>query len=293
MQNKMLLGLQPTKLQLINDVTNSEDVNTLIKMNDGYGVKITDKTIINLKKSQTLDYSLLGFVDKLKSSKFFPDGETNLKYIIADAKINIIKRIAAGETLLLPVHMLALYLYTGNYTIFKQVNMTLKDWSNTSTDPSSSVWYPFINCLYQSINIINPYIGEVYRAVDTKFTLDTYEIGKIIQWNSFSLCSAEWKDASDLIGKKTGVVFIIHSLTGRVISKYSKYPVDNEAIFLPLSKFKVINYFRADTICLAQANIRESTFKMTDSYKTRVLEGNECIIVELLELDDSVKKLIY
>lgn len=284
MQNKILLGLQPTKLELI---SNSGETNNLIKMTDGYDDKIKFTIIKDLQKSLKLDYSLLGFVDKLKSSKVFPDGETQLKYIMADAKINIIKRVASGEKILQPVHMLALYMYTSNYTIFKNVNQILKEWSvgqNTS-NIQSNIWHPFINCLYQAINLLPPQIGEVYRAVNTKFDVEKYAIGKEIQWNGFSLCSTEWKDASDLINNKTGIVFIIKSKTGRNISKYSKYPVDGEVIFLPASKFTITAHYVADKICLAQANIRNSTFKIKESDYTKALEGKSSIIIELTETE--------
>jgi ankyrin repeat protein len=275
-QNKIILALAPAKLQLLEG---GVSVNPIVKMSDGYGLNITPSTIVSLKGSHSTDHSLLGFIDKLKNNKVFPDGEQCLKYIMFDAKINVIKRIANGEKVLQPNHMMSLYLYTSNYTIFKQVNSILNHWNS----PTASIWTPFINCLYSAINLLKPYVGEVYRAVNSKFTLEEYAMGNKITWDTFSLGSYEWKNSSDLIGRKTGIVFIIHSKTGRVISKYSKYPVDAEVIFLPGTSFTVTNHYIADQICLGQANIRNTTFKMKENDYVKPLNGNASIIVELTE----------
>jgi hypothetical protein len=276
-QNKIILKLEPAKLQMLESGTCE---NSIVKMSDGYGLKVPSSAIISLKGSHSIDHSLLGFMDKLRNNKVFPDGEQCLRYILFDAKINVIKRIAAGETTLQPNHMMALYLYTSNYSIFKHVNLTLKTW-NSST--SLNMWYSFINCLYGAINLLPLYNGEVYRGVNTKFTLEDYTIGNKITWNSFSLGSYEWKNASDLIDKKTGVIFIIHSKSGRIISKYSKYPVDAEVIFLPGTSFTIINHYNADRICLGQANIRNTTFKIKENDYVKPLNGESAIIIELSE----------
>lgn len=70
---------------------------------------------------------------------------------------------------------------------------------------------------------------------------------------------------ADLIDKKSGIIFIISSKTGRNISKYSKHQMDREVMFLPGTKFKITNHYVSSIIALGQANIRESTFKIKDS----------------------------
>ena len=273
-QNKILLGMQSTPLKLLDNAGTT----ALVKMTDGYGLAINDKALVALHANKSVEHSLLGFVDKLRSNKIFPDGENCLKYVMFDAKMNVIRRIAQGESILQPIHLLALYLYTSNYTIFKQVNANLENWN------ASSVWNPFIYCLYQGIKLLPTYTGEVYRAIDIEFDPIEYAIGNQVNWNTFSLCSYEWKNSSDLINKKTGIVFVFKSATGRKINKYSKYPVDAEVVFLPETKFIVTNHYVADIICLGQANIRDTTFKIKDEYYEKVASGKSSIIVELTEI---------
>jgi hypothetical protein len=59
--------------------------------------------------------------------------------------------------------------------------------------------------------------------------------------------------------------------------------VDAEVIFLPGTSFTVTNHYIADQICLGQANIRNTTFKMKENDYVKPLNGNASIIVELTE----------
>lgn len=279
-QNGLLCNIQPTQLMFL---TNGTVADIVEKQNHGFDTVISDNIIANLKKSSTISYPMIGFVDKLKNNKIFPDGENTLKYIISDAKYNIIRRIASGENTLQPLHMLAIFLYTSNYEIFKQVNLALKDLNQ------NNFWFPFVNTLYRAIELIPPYVGEVYRAVLTKFDPIVYAIGNTITWNTFSVCSYEFKNSSDLLkkdSKKNGIIFIIQSKNGRKINKYSKYPVDAELIFLPNSKFIVKSWYQANPIALAQSNIRDSTFKIREKDIERAILGGDksSIIIELIEI---------
>jgi ankyrin repeat protein/uncharacterized protein YegL len=275
MQNKMLCHLQPTSHKLLES---GKQPSILDKQNSGIDTIIQDSIINNLRKSSTIDYPLLGFMDKLKNTKVFPDGEQVLQYIMLDAKYNVIRRVASGETVLQPLHMMALYLYTAHYDIFKQVNMVLKDLNETN------FWFPFVNTLYRAIEMLEPFKGEVYRSVNSKFDVAKYAIGNTVRWNYFSIGSYDWKNSADKIKEKTGIIFIIKSKTGRKISKYSKYPVDCEVAFLPATTFVITNYYIPNVICLGQENIRNSTFRIKEKDIEKAMSGEASIIIELEEL---------
>jgi len=275
-QNKLLTSLEQGGHQAIEYT--SGVFNAVVKMSDGYGALVNTNVLNELKKSAHMDHSLLGFMDSLKDKKEFPDGDSVLKYLIWDAKINLVKRIATTETVLEPIHLLALYLYTSNEHIFRNINQTLMNWD------SHSIWQPFINTLYQGMTLINDYKGEVYRAVDTLFNMEDYAIGNKLSWNSFSICSSEWKSCSDLINQKKGIVFIIRSKTGKDISKYSANPTDAPVCFLPETNFIIVNHYIANITTLAQSNIRNTTFKIKEKDYERACAGESSIIVELEEI---------
>lgn len=276
-QNKLLTSLQSNIPLLLDDKQNI--ISPLIKMNDGYALAVSNNVLATLRDSNLIEHSLLGFMEKLKNNKIFPDGKNCLEYIVWDAKVHLIKILAQGEQKLQPIHIIALYLYTSNLTLFQQVNKTLINWNNAST------WHPYIGCLYQAVYLLPKYVGEVYRAVDVKFDTDNYKIGNIIKWSTFSICSKEFANTTELLNNKKGIIFIIKSLTGRLISKYSKTPADSEVIFLPESQFEIINYYVASLICLGQANIRTSTFSVKEKDLQKAANNESCIIVELQEIE--------
>jgi len=278
LQHKMLLSL--TNDMVIGCYDRNDQINVMTKMTQNYLIKIKDDVINQMKSSQKSSQSMLGFIEKLKSNKL-TNKLDNVDMMIKDMKIHLISMIASENNLKLePVHMLALYLYTGNLGIFNQVNMVLGDWDN------HKLWHPFVHNLYQSITILPPFIGEVYRMVNIPFDQKEYAIGNKIIWNTFSICSSDWNNATEFITQKKGIIFIIKSLAGRHIGKFSKFRADNECIFLPGSSFVVNNIYKADIGCLYQENIRNSTFKVTDKDLEKATNQQCSIVVEIHEVAD-------
>ncbi|AYV75518.1 MAG: ankyrin repeat protein [Terrestrivirus sp.] len=300
-QNKMLTNLSAGAPQLLitgNSTENSMN-NQLVKMSDGFMMKVKDNVLSSLRSEGKIEQSLLGFIDRLKNNKVFDhnqnqhaDSRQQLEHILWESKVNLVKILASeGDVLpngsrLQPRHIIALNLYTGNFAIFQQVNKVLNNWNSKEAD----IWKPFIGSLYQAIDVMPPYEGEVYRAVDMQFDPVNYAVGNVISWNTFSMGSTEYSSATELINNKRGMVFVIKSKTGRKISKYSINPVDNEVIFLAGVKFKVVSHHIASIICLAQSNIRNTTFAMKENDLQKVLNGQQSIVIELEEIEVDTKQ---
>jgi ankyrin repeat protein len=278
LQNKVLLNLNlceldKNNLQLME--AQPKQLELRKKMTDGYINKVHKSTISKIRNAS--ESSILGFLDKLKNSKVFPDGKDQLELVLRESRLHIIRLIASGETLLQPLDMFSIYLYTANSTIFSHVNITLGNYSERD------VWTPFVICLYNAISVLPPFKQEVYRGVDCIFEPNLYNIGNEITWNTFGLATKDWRSPSELIKDKRGIIFIIQSKTGKDISRYSCNPVDSEILFLPGTKFTVAALYRADIITLGQANIRSTTYGARDVDITKAAEGSSCIIVELIE----------
>lgn len=276
MQNKLLLNLQTGSQPKLLEAPS--EMNVLNKMNDGYNLKINDTVIKNLNSLKSIDHSLLGFIEKLKNNKVFPSGKNVLEHLLFETKVHVIKLIATGETTLDAANLMAIYLYSSNETIFKQVNQSLLNYK------PNDIWQPFIGCLYKGLSLIKPFEGECYRAVDNiRFNLKDFAIGNILKWNSFSVTSQEFKNCNDLLNKKQGIIFIVQSKTGRAISPYEKNQVDKTVVFLPGTSFTVKAYIKPSLTALGQKNIRSSTFKISDKDIERAINGENCIIIELEE----------
>jgi hypothetical protein len=114
--------------------------------------------------------------------------------------------------------------------------------------------------------------------------MGVHKVGNRTKWNTFSLCSREWKDSANLVNQDAGIVFIIKSLTGRVIAPYSKYPVDSEVVFLPGTEFEITDHYVGKVFVLGQANIRKTSYRMKEVDYERVAKKQSCVIIELTEL---------
>lgn len=284
-QNKMLTNISAgSNTALIANFTgkNQSDLNQLMKMNDGFSLKVKNDVLTTLKTFKSATHSLLTFLDKVKNSN-----KDIIDYTLFQGKVQLIKIIASSDNLVLePNHIMALYLYTSS-PLFYCVNKTLMNWSDKQND----IYKPFIGSLYQGINLLQPYVGEVYRAVDTQFDPELYAINNVISWNAFSVCSKARGSCNDIINSNKGIVFVIQSTTGRDVSKYTDNPANEDIIFLPESKFKITNHHVSSMICIAQANIRNTTYVINDknkeSYYNKVLSGKACIVVVLEEVEQS------
>ena len=183
--------------------------------------------------------------------------------------------------------MMAIYLYTANPVIYKQVNELMTSWDD------NSVWAPFVHALYQGCHRLVPQPApepaqtkEVYRWVDVRFSSGDFPLGSELVWPGFTVCSSGFQSAANCLSRSTGICFIIQDRTansggGRDISRFSKYPQNQEVVFLPGSKFRVVRYLVANPICLAQANIRDTTFKMTDIELAKAESGRVPVVIEL------------
>jgi hypothetical protein len=284
MQNKMLINLASKTPLLIGD--ESFKMLPLVKMSDGYDIIVKDTVIKSLKSLKSVEHSLLGFIEKFNQNKIVPIGKQNLEYLMWDAKVAMIKRLAINENEKLePRHMVALYLYTSNLSIFQQVNKILQNWNNKD----NKIWEPFVASLYQGIELLPPFVGECYRSVNMQFNPALLAIGNVLQWNTFSLASKNYTSSVELINDKKGIVFIIKSKNGKYLGNYTKTPVDDEIIFLPGSCFKVNAYYNASIIALGQANIRNTTFVWKPEYMLKVMDGKSSIIIEVEEVEGKEK----
>lgn len=289
LQNKMLLNL--TK-----GIPRMEDIpmDPVTRLESGFmvsGKAIEALAVLANNRDLGIGYSLLGFLEKLRNQKVFPEGRQALDHILWDARVHLVKLCASDNTLhttssLEPLHMMSIYLYTANQLIFQKANETLCAWSD------DSLWAPYVHALYQGIHLAPRFTGEVYRPIVTAFTPDEYPIGSQLTWNGFSLTTADWKTCADFINRQLsrsksdsgpgGIVFVIQSNEqGRDISRLSKYPQNREVVFSPGTRFTILRYLIANKIALAQANIRDTTFKMTDLELAKSISGRTPVIIEL------------
>lgn len=279
-QNRLLLncsGIGKKCIKSLDDL-----ISPITKMNISHVSGNNDQSIravLAMQKYAALPvHSIMGLFDKLKLVKHFPEGSGVLDNLITSSKLHLIRLVATSNVALNPAHIVALYMYCANKTILEQVNQCISKWDD------ASIWNPFIYTLFQGISALPLYCGEVYKTIDQNFD-DMYAIDTILTWSAFSICSKKYADCVDMIKQNRGIVFIIHTKSGRDVEKFGRTPMDNEVIVMPGTKLRIVNHYRADQIALAQANIRQSTF-LARQIDLEKASCGECIIVELEELSD-------
>lgn len=268
MQNKILMDLndRPKSYKHFDEINNFQS-----KMDNGYNMKIAKFIIDQLKSSVSGSHSLLGFLDK---NKIVPYAKDDWSQVIWNAKVHTIANLALNESELSPAHILAIYLYTLNDTILNQVNDKLCNWGSDKTA------VPFICCLYQAFNKLPSFVGECYRCVTSSF--DYVAPGTIIEWNAFSNGTTSWCNVLDK--PKGAITFIINSKYGKQLGPYSRFPQNNEVVFLPGSQFVVKDYYVYNVIVFGQKNIRKQTFGASDIDIQKALDAKIDLIVELDEI---------
>ncbi len=92
--------------------------------------------------------------------------------------------------------------------------------------------------LIKALAHIDFYWGAVARAVELDAKeFEDYQPGNLVTWIQFSSSKKGEKPPENFASRNT--IFIIYSLTGRCIEKFSNFPEEEEVLFLPHSTFLV------------------------------------------------------
>jgi len=182
------------------------------------------------------------------------------------------------------MQIFAVALYCNNVEVFDQLNKAV-----TSEDFTKPIIRERISLLLSAMNACQPFVGECFIGscyIDRR----SFLIGAEVTFSSFLSASAMWRVATANVPefatkKREGVVFIVKSISGRLVSSYSAFQHDNEVIFRPYTRFKVTNWYHGDVIALGQANIRKHTFAIRADTIEFMMDSKKSLIIELQEIE--------
>jgi len=126
-----------------------------------------------------------------------------------------------------------IYVYTVESPFYPSLNNTMR----SGTVEERLVFQDYIYYLTNSLLLLDPFVGPVYRGIDCQ--ISEYTCGKTIVWPSFSSSTKDPKVAIEFLKGKQGTLFLINSKTARSIDKYSAIKTEQEVLFLPNSLFKI------------------------------------------------------
>lgn len=271
LQNGLLLKMKVPTSQpqasttSVQDITITPSSSSLVEIVDG------KKTVL-----------LVSFLEGLSRQPIFAnaDDRQQLEWAVFFAKVATVNSIAFGETILEPVHLIALNLFTNCAPLVNHVQSMLMK------SALSSFYMPFVKCIYQAVDRILPATGECYKMSKTLYS-PSCVVGTKIQFNGFMMATRHWTEATDLIEAKSGTIYIIklrENSQMKPIDAYSRYPERAELLGLPGIQFQVTGLYVGNIVVLGQANIRQTSYAASAINLARASEGTEPIVVELTEL---------
>ena len=213
--------------------------------------------------------------------------EEFLNALLWNTKIYMINRYMSPSVYcdLKPQELLAINLFTSHEKISNVINNAIIN----RNDQVKAVMRPIVNILYQTINKLPPYQGEVYVGT-TELDRTLFTVGKEVSWMTFLSGSSIWRTAVEntpefSTKKRQGTVLVIKSKTsGRFVGNYSQFTFDGEVIVPPNSKFVVTKWYMGDVIALGQGNIRDHTFKTTEEERLEFSTNKKSLIIQLEEV---------
>jgi hypothetical protein len=224
-------------------------------------------------------------------ASYFEQKDSGLEEIMStrlvwNAKAFVINCVARGLDTVTPTDVMALSMYTNNPLVSRVLNTKILQ------RDLASVVGNYVDVLHKALRKLPAFQGEVFIGsadVDRKM----FPKGREFIWQHFVTGSTMWRVALENCPQFTtksrkGVIFIVKSKTGRLISRYCQFSFDSEVMFLPHTKFRVSNWYHGDVIALGQENIREHTFGVKERDDERMCladlaESDKALIIELTE----------
>jgi len=128
-----------------------------------------------------------------------------------------------------------IYLYTIESPFYKELNRVMREGSNEER----TKYRDFIFYLNEILNLLPSHVGSVYRGISSKVA--GYTNGKFVVWPAFSSATRNPIVAHGFMRGQEGTLFLIQSTSAKPISEYSAESSEDEVLFHPNSKFKVVS----------------------------------------------------
>eukprot|EP00971_Amphidinium_carterae_P231227 4588712-Amphidinium_carterae.1 len=154
-------------------------------------------------------------------------------------------------------HSAALYAYTEESPLYRQVNYAMRTPSTPSnpTDSQLKLFADYIFHAERALSCMPAHVssiaGPVYRGVNTLLNPAVYAPGKCITWQAFTSCTRKLQVILTFLDKLPsrklqGSVFVIDSSTAKDVSFFSEYPHEEEVVFAPNSVLQVEKVLRTE-----------------------------------------------
>ena len=158
----------------------------------------------------------------------------------ADAIMKV-EELGRQSVPLSPLHVVPIYVYTYEMEeaegdqIYGAMNRAMR----TRDAAAIGFWRPLIWQIDRALLRLPPHRGKLYRGINVRFDEHSYKAGHQICWPAFSSASATRAVAESFVHSGNGSLFFVTSAGARAISRYSKFPQENEVLFRPNTLFTI------------------------------------------------------
>lgn len=211
--------------------------------------------------------------------------KTEVENYVHENKMKVFEIIKDGWSKLSATEICLISAYSSGILM----NRLLSSMLMNDNEPINTI-SPILSKLYDVMkHKTEPYVGEVYIGCSDVNRMKFRE-GIEFELPYFQSATTSWRIALELLPrfnsdkKKDGTIILIKSKSGRYISQYSRYAYEGEVVFLPKTKFRVRKWYIGDIIALGQENIRDHTYKLSDTDKNEYVHNHKPLIIELEEV---------
>jgi hypothetical protein len=151
--------------------------------------------------------------------------------------------------------------------LYKILNSNLQTFDENKLQP----WFLYLKLLFTALLRLPSNHLTVYRGSKSDLSKQ-YPLGEIILWNGLPLCttSIEYLQSEKCLGK-TGIrtIFRIECNTAKTIHKHCYFQSNTFVLFLPATKFQVIEYQHTNDLHLITLQEIQSSFLIHSIYELK------------------------
>ena len=122
----------------------------------------------------------------------------------------------------------AIYVYTMATSFYKILNQVLRAKNPQALEP----WFMFLKLFISALEKLPSLPITVWRGITDNFCGSDFVKDQMYTWSSINSCSSDVKVAGVYVGRG-GILFCIHAINGKDITKHSEFQGENEIILMP------------------------------------------------------------
>eukprot|EP00667_Euglena_gracilis_P000162 EG_transcript_162 len=277
---RLAMGLAEGTLHMLHETVSKHQMGATMRHLPGRETGIGSRLMDGLQAPtglERLQFYPPGYASPVGTLPFcadLPDNEVGLHFqdrsisqMALDALLKISELQRQGN-LYTPRQVVAVYVYTYelNYDEpgFDQIYATMNRAMRLAEEALIAFYRPLIWEMDQALHDLPSFAGKSYRGIDCRLDSAVFAPGNFVRWPSFSSASQNQAVAEEFAKGDSGTLFFLSSANAKSIADISRFPEEQEVLFLPNTTFEVTSvltstseigafYGRIDNIAMSES----------------------------------------